>query len=92
MVVVGRGGSWVKKQHFRMLLVSDVTNVAGVWVDACELSLIDLFSLLERHVAGSPYICVTTTLPTELLKLSVLWGESKISKWNHQPNKCASKR
>lgn len=73
-----RGGSWVKKQHFRMLLVSDVTNVAGVWVDACELSLIDLFSLLERHVAASPYICVTTTLPTELPKLSVLWGESKI--------------
>lgn len=58
----------MKKQHIRMLLVSDVTNVAEVWVDACELSLIDLFSLLERHVAVSPYICVTMTLPTELFK------------------------
>lgn len=53
----------MKKQHIRMLFVSCVTNVALVWVDACELSLIDLFSLLERHVAASPYICVTMTLP-----------------------------
>ena len=43
----GGGGSCVKKQHIGMLLVSDVTNIAQVWVDACELSLIDLFSLLE---------------------------------------------
>lgn len=53
----------MKKQYIRMLLVSDVINVVQVWVDACELSLIDLFSLLERHVAASPYICVTMTLP-----------------------------
>lgn len=45
-----------------MLLVSDVTNVAQVWVDACELSLTDLFSPLERHVAASPYICVSMTV------------------------------
>lgn len=53
----------MKEQYIRMLLVSDVINVVQVWVDACELSLIDLFSLLERHVAASPYICVTMTLP-----------------------------
>lgn len=53
----------MKKQHIRMLLVSDVTNVFQVWVNACELSLTDLFSLLERLVAVFLYICVTMTLP-----------------------------
>lgn len=56
----GAGKSCLKKQHIRMLLVSDVTNV---WVGACELSSTDLFSLLERLVAASLYICVTMTLP-----------------------------
>lgn len=58
----GVGWFCVKKQHIRMLLVSDVTNVAQVRVDACELSLTGLFSLLERHVAASPYVCVSMTL------------------------------